>query len=82
MNRKVFKHIGSYVITALKKVGIMVIVKLQDRPSGKYSSKVLTLPKQLMDKIIKILGEEPYGFDIDVDKKGKVTGEPVFLKKK
>lgn len=60
----------------------MTVVKLQKRPSGKYYSLVITLPKDFEQKLTEKLGEVPYGFDISLDKKGKITGDPVFLKKK
>ena len=59
----------------------MKVVKLQARPSGKYLSKVLTLPKTLLDEFTKTSGEEPYGFELSIDKGGRLIGEPVFLKK-
>ena len=59
----------------------MSVVKLQKRPSGKYYSLVLTLPKGFEQKLKEKLGEIPFGFDIELDKKGKLTGEPVLLKK-
>ena len=59
----------------------MTVVKLQARPSGKYFSKVLTLPRTLLDEFTKKEGEEPYGFELSIDKSGRLLGEPVFLKK-
>ena len=59
----------------------MSVVKLQKRPSGKYYSLVITLPKDFEQKLTETLGEVPYGFDINLDKKGKLTGEPVLLKR-
>ncbi len=59
----------------------MAIVKLQRRPSGKYYSLVITLPKDFEGKLKEKLGEVPYGFDIELDKKGNLKGEPVLLKK-
>lgn len=59
----------------------MAVVKLQKRPSGKYYSLVITLPKDFEQKLTEKLGEVPYGFDITLDSKGKLTGEPVLLKK-
>lgn len=59
----------------------MSVVKLQKRPSGKYYSLVITLPKDFEEKLTKRLGEIPYGFDIKLDSKGKLTGDPVLLKK-
>ena len=59
----------------------MSVVKLQKRPSGKYYSLVITLPKDFEQKLTEKLGEVPYGFDIKLDNKGKLTGDPVLLKK-
>lgn len=59
----------------------MVVVKLQKRPSGKYYSLVITLPKGFEEELKKKIGEVPFGYDISLDNKGILKGEPVLLKK-
>ena len=46
------------------------------------TSNLLSILAITVPVAVAILGEVPYGFDISLDKKGKITGDPVFLKKK
>ena len=58
----------------------MVVVKLQKRPSGKYYSWVLTLPKGFEKELTDKLGNIPFAYDLEIDAKGRLKGEPKFLK--
>jgi hypothetical protein len=56
-----------------------ILVKLQSKVSGTYTTESVSVPKQFLDKIVKKYGKEPIMFEVKLDKKNRLIYEPKFL---